>query len=98
MLLEKMSAGVTWEVNLEVNLSDPLHAGDIVRRSTLVLKPRADITTSSKQGYIIGPQKGFMSSKNFEKKYCVNGDKDVNTESYSRRICVLIYHRHNVKL
>ena len=49
MLATKRSAGVTQ------NLRNPLHAGDKARkgegRFSLALKPRADITRSSKQKY-----------------------------------------------
>ena len=63
ILTSIQSAGVAPEVNLRITQVRK-HTSD---RSTLVLKPRADVTRSQKQGYQ-WPHKKDMSSKILKKK------------------------------
>ena len=65
MLTSMQSAGVAPEVNLRNSAQAKKHASE---KSTLALKPRADVTRNPKQGYQWPPRKKLMSSKNKIKK------------------------------
>ena len=58
------SAGVTPEVNLRNSMQARKHASE---KSTLALKPRADVTRNPKR-VSVAPRKGLMSSNNLKKK------------------------------
>ena len=56
-LASMQSAGVTSQVNLRHSVQSRKHAS---QKSTLALKPRADITRSPKQGYQLAPKSDIV--------------------------------------
>ena len=90
MLTSIQSAGVAPEVNLRTSAQARKHAS---KKSTLALKPRADVTRSLKQGYQWPHKKDSCPPKIFKKKNSPIRDNkhehcpDISTHSTRVIIC-----------